>query len=63
METYFSVSLNGKFVFRTDLFLNASESELARVEATLRALNGGGVNHYKITRSDRPAVWTSKEIA
>jgi len=61
METYFSVSLNGRFVFRTDVFQNATDNELARVENALLALRHSGEN-FIITRSDRPASWTSTEV-
>jgi hypothetical protein len=62
METFFTVSLNGKFVFRTDIILNGSEGELAKVEATLRLLRASGEN-YRITRTERPAFWQSTEVA
>ena len=61
MEVFYNVSLCGKFLFRTDVFLNPSQGELVRVEASLQILTQSDVN-YEITRSERPAIWKSKKI-
>ena len=59
MEIYFSVSLYGKFVFRTDTFDNAAEAH--RVEIVLRkAFDTAGFN---IDRYERQAVWTTRTVS
>lgn len=59
METYFSISYNGSFLFRTDVFLNDDAAALRALTA-LRAAFGGHL--YRIERSDRPSVWTSSDV-
>ena len=61
METYFSVSRYGAFLFRTDIISN-SAAEAAKVQQVLRAVFKDS-DGYEVTRSDRPSAWTVTELA
>jgi len=60
METYFSVSLNGSFVFRTDAFSNDPQGAARAHKGLEDAFRGR--KGYKVTRYDRPASWATQEV-
>ena len=60
MEVYFTVSLHGMFVFRTDIISN-SVGDAARVERALWDAFGP-LDGYSIERSERPSVWTTSPV-
>ena len=60
METYFSVSLNGSFVFRTEVF-SSHPAGAARAHKALED-NFSKDKGYRVTRDDRPASWTTQEV-
>lgn len=55
-QIFFSVSLNGYFVFRTDIF--DSEAAAKRAQDTLMLLPAG----YRVDMYRRPASWNSSEV-
>lgn len=62
METFFSISLDGTFVFRTETFGAGAKFEVARVKTILQerfpAREG-----FAITQYERPGGWDTQEIA
>ena len=60
MEVYFSVSLRGRFVFRTDRFVNNDEGAARAQRALWDAF--GPMDGYEVTRNERPAGWSVSDV-